>query len=98
MGVTVTLATALAVCREIRGDGSDWLDYYLKRMRADRKATYSFMTLPDKLANQRIEEIIDYFGSCEALLNYEEQNGLKAFNDVVVPDLSRRICEGSGRC
>lgn len=98
MATTVTVAASLASCRAAKGDGYDWLDFYLERLKADSRAIRGFMVLPNKIAHQRVQEIIDYFGSCSALLEYESSNGLKAFSTDIVPRLSRMVCDKAGGC
>lgn len=98
-GAIFNLAFSLSICRYRRGDGNDWLNYYVNRLGGDKQWIQAqTRDLPEKMLNEMAAEKIAEFGSCEALLDFETKNGLEFLKNNYIPSEVRKFCESKGKC
>ena len=98
-GAIFNLAFTLSICRYRKGDGSDWLNYYVSRLGGDKQMVQArIRELPEKLLSEMAAEKIAEFGSCDALLAFEAKNGMDFLKSSYIPSEVKKFCDLKAKC
>lgn len=98
-GIKLELAYALATCRKLNGEEGDWLSYYLRKLSLPRELAISLgRYIPAETMEAKASKVIDYFGSCEDLLDLEDNHGIEIYQEHYIKPAHEKFCSTDSRC